>query len=213
MSDKKEIATLSIKISVDSTDLDKLEAQLKRIEGLMVCTGLKQPVSGGVIANSFVLKNGQVFIDEALIPKTEPMPTIKYTVSGLHSDEYKEDLKQVVKQAIRPVIRQHMKVERVKEETDIEKLKQQVEPEFSQLHAQINGIQCASVASEQSTAQHISGLKRQIAAVSESLASLKESADSSAEAVRNTQEAISEAIKKAVIEDLARGGPLCRALR
>ncbi|CAK7059872.1 MAG: hypothetical protein MEPRV_02116 [Providencia sp.] len=34
MSDKKEIATLSIKISVDSADLDKLEAQLKRIEGL-----------------------------------------------------------------------------------------------------------------------------------------------------------------------------------
>ena len=52
MSDKKEIATLSIKISVDSTDLDKLEAQLKRIEGLMISTGLKQPASGGLIANS-----------------------------------------------------------------------------------------------------------------------------------------------------------------
>ncbi|MEX6285689.1 hypothetical protein AB6F89_22325 [Providencia hangzhouensis] len=47
MSDKKEIATLSIKITVDSTDLDKLEAQLKRIEGLMVSTGLKQPTKQG----------------------------------------------------------------------------------------------------------------------------------------------------------------------
>ncbi|EMT6578269.1 hypothetical protein WMR74_004357 [Providencia rettgeri] len=46
MSDKKEIATLSIKPSVDSADLDKLEAQLKRIEGLMLSAGLKQPASG-----------------------------------------------------------------------------------------------------------------------------------------------------------------------
>ncbi|HHR6399561.1 TPA: hypothetical protein ACS74D_000174 [Providencia alcalifaciens] len=41
MSDKKEVAELSIKVSVDTTDLDKLEAQLKRIAGLMVDVGLK----------------------------------------------------------------------------------------------------------------------------------------------------------------------------
>lgn len=69
MSDKKEIATLSIKISVDSTDLDKLEAQLKRIEGLMVNTGLKQPASGGFVADKFFITNGQVFIDETFIDK------------------------------------------------------------------------------------------------------------------------------------------------
>ncbi|MDR2226231.1 MAG: hypothetical protein LBE52_09615 [Providencia sp.] len=70
MSDKKDIATLSIKVSVDSTDLDKLEAQLRRIEGLMISTRLKQPVSGGFIANSFDVfkcKDGGVFIPEAHI--------------------------------------------------------------------------------------------------------------------------------------------------
>lgn len=67
MSDKKEIATLSIKISVDSTDLDKLEAQLKRIERLMVSTGLKQPTSVGFSADMFFVTNGQVFIDAPLI--------------------------------------------------------------------------------------------------------------------------------------------------
>ncbi|MTC30806.1 hypothetical protein GKR54_06910 [Providencia alcalifaciens] len=41
MTDKKEIAELSVKVSVDTTDLDKLEAQLKRIAGLMVDVGLK----------------------------------------------------------------------------------------------------------------------------------------------------------------------------
>ncbi|HEM8140793.1 TPA: hypothetical protein U2M34_003738, partial [Providencia rettgeri] len=65
MSDKKEIATLSIKISVDSTDLDKLEARLKRIERLMVSVGLKEPTSVGFSADMFIFKNGQVFIDEA----------------------------------------------------------------------------------------------------------------------------------------------------
>lgn len=67
MSDKKEIATLSIKISVDSTDLDKLEAQLKRIEGLMVSAGLKQPAGVGFSADKFFIASGQVFINETLV--------------------------------------------------------------------------------------------------------------------------------------------------
>ncbi|HBO25063.1 MAG TPA: hypothetical protein DD649_19575 [Providencia sp.] len=71
MSDKKEIATLSIKISVDSTDLDKLEAQLKRIAGLMVRTGLKEPAKGGfVIDPYFGVNDGQVFINSAFITST-----------------------------------------------------------------------------------------------------------------------------------------------
>ncbi|MCW2254999.1 putative phage tail protein [Providencia alcalifaciens] len=115
MSDKKEIATLSIKISVDSTDLDKLEAQLKRIAGLMVNAGLKEPTSVGFSADMFFVKNGQTFIDSAFITSGTVSPAIKYTISGLHSDDYKEDLKQAVKQAIRPVIRNHIKVERVNE--------------------------------------------------------------------------------------------------
>ncbi|MCW2258554.1 hypothetical protein M2263_004645 [Providencia alcalifaciens] len=151
MSDKKEIATLSIKISVDSTDLDKLEAQLKRIAGLMVNAGLKEPANGGFVSDSFgifsssggklepvfsvengrtfintafiqdgtitnaKIKNGKAYVDSAFITSATVSPAIKYTISGLHSDEYKEDLKQAVKQAIRPVIRNHIKVERVNE--------------------------------------------------------------------------------------------------
>ncbi|WP_265524312.1 hypothetical protein [Providencia rustigianii] len=44
MSDKKEVAELSIKVSVDTTDLDKLETQLKRIVGLMADAGLNKSV-------------------------------------------------------------------------------------------------------------------------------------------------------------------------
>lgn len=97
MSDKKEIATLSIKISVDSTDLDKLEAQLKRIEGLMISTGLKQPASGGVIANSFDVfkcKGGGVFIPEAHISAASVRQ-----LSELMSDKAKEAIEKIAKQS------------------------------------------------------------------------------------------------------------------
>nr|ELR5113225.1 hypothetical protein [Providencia stuartii] len=82
MSDKKEIATLSIKISVDSTDLDKLEAQLKRIKELMVSTGLKQQAKQGFTADIgvfnlkgclepvFTVSSGVAYINEACIEKT-----------------------------------------------------------------------------------------------------------------------------------------------
>ncbi|EMH5494632.1 TPA: hypothetical protein ACI4HY_004043 [Providencia stuartii] len=81
MSDKKEIATMHIKISVDSTDLDKLEGQLKRIEGLMVSTGLKQQAKQGFTADIgvfnpkgclepvFTVSPGVVYINEACIEK------------------------------------------------------------------------------------------------------------------------------------------------
>lgn len=49
MSDKKEVTELCIKVSVDTTELDKLEAQLRRISGLMVNVGLKKPASGGFV--------------------------------------------------------------------------------------------------------------------------------------------------------------------
>ncbi|MEY0948854.1 hypothetical protein AB7179_01500 [Providencia manganoxydans] len=82
MSDKKEIATMHIKISVDSTDLDKLEGQLKRIEGLMVSTGLKQQAKQGFTADIgvfnpkgclepvFTVSPGVACINEACIEKT-----------------------------------------------------------------------------------------------------------------------------------------------
>nr|ELR5038773.1 hypothetical protein [Providencia stuartii] len=79
MSDKKEIATTHIKISVDSTDLDKLEGQLKRIEGLMVSTGLKQQAKQGFTADIgvfnpkgclepvFTVSSSRVFINDVFI--------------------------------------------------------------------------------------------------------------------------------------------------
>ncbi|EIU7559258.1 hypothetical protein LHV18_22325 [Providencia rettgeri] len=182
MSDKKEIATLSIKISVDSTDLDKLEAQLKRIEGLMVGTGLKQPASGGFVASPFFVENGQTFINAPLITSATLEPAIKYTVSGLHSDKYIEDLKQAVKQAIRPVIRQHIKVQRVgekqsefafcggvrvepEEPAEFEKFKQQVESEFSQLQTSITAIQKTIADSDGAFAASLEHLRADIQSV------------------------------------------------
>ncbi|MEY0062876.1 hypothetical protein [Providencia hangzhouensis] len=83
MSDKKEIATLSIKISVDSTDLDKLEAQLKRIEGLMVSTGLKEPTSVGFSADKFFITSGQVSIKTNAIKEAAlKVVTAEYAESG-----------------------------------------------------------------------------------------------------------------------------------
>ncbi|KSX90607.1 hypothetical protein APT95_20695 [Providencia stuartii] len=233
MSDRK---TIHLKVSVDTTDLDKLEAQLKRIKELMGSAGLKQPASVGFDADVF-LTNGQVFIDEALISKAAPMPTIKYTVSGLHSDEYKEDLKQAVKQAIRPVIRQHIKVERSEstlkpsatvarlddavshKETEFDQYKQQVEARFDELQSQLTHAQCSSAASEQSMAQHISGLKRQLIQLNKELEEmrLKDSANTdSIISLRQTMEqqekTMTESIKAAIAADLCRSGTLSRAL-
>lgn len=220
MSDKKEIATLSIKISVDSTDLDKLEAQLKRITGLMVDVGLKQPASVGFSADMFFIKNGQVFIDAPLITEATVKPTVEYTVSGLHSDEYKEDLKQAVKQAIRPVIRQHIKVERSEsilkspagitrlektvshEESEFDKYKQQVEANFNQLQASITTMQCTQAASEQAIAQNLTRLQREVTSINKI-----------AEAAKAQEEALVAAIKKTIAEDIARGGRMFRGLR
>nr|ELR5114945.1 hypothetical protein [Providencia stuartii] len=82
MSDKKEIATMHIKISVDSTDLDKLESQLKRIEGLMVSVGVKEPAKQGFTMDFgvfnpkgclepvFTVSPGVAYINEACIEKT-----------------------------------------------------------------------------------------------------------------------------------------------
>ncbi|GHB81908.1 hypothetical protein [Providencia stuartii] len=234
MSDRK---TIHLKVSVDTTDLDKLEAQLKRIKELMGSAGLKQPASVGFDADVFLITNGQVFIDEALISKAAPMPTIKYTVSGLHSDEYKEDLKQAVKQAIRPVIRQHIKVERSEstlkpsatvarlddavshKETEFDQYKQQVEARFDELQSQLTHAQCTSAASEQSTAQYLSGLQRQITQLNKQLedARCKESINNMSiislkQTMEQQEKSLAETIKRTIAEDLCRGGTLSRML-
>ncbi|WP_273803535.1 MULTISPECIES: hypothetical protein [Providencia] len=134
MSDKKEIATLSIKISVDSTDLDKLEAQLKRIEGLMVSTGLKQATSVGFSADMFFVTNGQVLINEEHTEKALTSPaTILRTNEAIPT-----------------------------EQSEFEKFKQQVESEFSQLHSSITAIQHTQANSEIASANAIEQFRADI---------------------------------------------------
>ncbi len=162
MSDKKEIATLSIKVSVDSTDLDKLEAQLKRIEGLMVSTGLKQPASGGLIANSFGVfncKGGGVFI-----PETHISAASARQLSELMSDKAKEAIKNIAKQSPTTTMtittgihdnREQSSAVTIlessaeiaeksktisRDQSEFEKFKQQVESEFSHLQSSITAI-------------------------------------------------------------------------
>ncbi|HHN8581044.1 TPA: hypothetical protein ACRR2I_001517 [Providencia rettgeri] len=158
MSDKKEIATLSIKISVDNTDLDKLEAQLKRIEGLMVSTGLKEPTSVGFSADMFIFKNGQVFIDEALIPSAKIQDLV---IDGALRQAVKEGAKKGAEQArfetttgindnsvqvpAEMALKASAEISQTsevisREQSEFEKFKQQVESEFSHLQSSITQI-------------------------------------------------------------------------
>lgn len=194
----------------------------------------REKKSVGFGAESFGVFGGRVFIDEALISKAAPMPTIKYTVSGLHSYEYKEDLKQ----AIRTVIRQHIKVQRSEstlkpsaavarldeavshKETEFDKYKQQVEARFDEIQSQLTHIQCSSASSEQSTAQHLSGLQRQLVQLNKELEYVrcKESINNMSiislkQTIEQQEKLMIQTIKSVIAEDVARGGPLCRALR
>ncbi|MEX6397238.1 hypothetical protein AB6E88_09150 [Providencia hangzhouensis] len=95
MSDKKEIATLSIKISVDSTDLDKLEAQLKRIKGLMISTGLKQPTIVAADAAGTLDKINEAFYNsgnKAFIAALDEAIDINIPVSHSEFTEFKQQV-------------------------------------------------------------------------------------------------------------------------
>lgn len=191
MSDKKEIATLSIKISVDSTNLDKLEAQLKRIEGLMISTGLKQPASGGFIANSFDVfkcKGGGVFIPEAHISAASVRQ-----LSELMSDKAKEAIEKIAKQSPTTtmtittgvndsreqqsavaILESSAEISRTsevisREQSEFEKFKQKVESEFSQLHSSITAIQHTQANSEIASSNAIEQFRADIRNGSRSL--------------------------------------------
>ncbi len=131
MSDKKEIATLFIKISVDSTDLDKLEAQLKRIEGLMISTGLKQPASVGFSADKFFITNGQVFIDSFYITPT-PIPSLK--IKGIAIDS-------AMRQAAKEGAEGGFLTATTKTETDEQRRIKGLETKFSLLQSSMTSIQ------------------------------------------------------------------------
>ncbi|HCU0052716.1 hypothetical protein [Proteus mirabilis] len=67
MSDKKEIGELIYKVSVDTSDLDRLEEQLTRIKQLMQDVGVR-PKS---IPQFFFQASGEFFIKDAFINSAE----------------------------------------------------------------------------------------------------------------------------------------------
>ena len=82
MSDKKEVTELSIKISVDTTELDNLEAQLRRISGLMVNVGLKKPASGGFVTH--YINIDKAIVQSAVCKATNREPSkIMYRVGDM----------------------------------------------------------------------------------------------------------------------------------
>lgn len=64
---KKEIGELIYKVSVDTSDLDKLEEQLTRIKQLMQDVGVKPKLN----SQSFFQPAGQFFIKDAFINSAE----------------------------------------------------------------------------------------------------------------------------------------------
>lgn len=196
MSDKKEIATLSIKISVDSTDLDKLEAQLKRIEGLMVSTGLKQ--------------SAKLDDTDREIKETGATGILDRISETLHSSGNK-----AVIAALDKVIDINPPVSR----EEFKKHKQYVEASLDEMQSQLIGFQHELVASEQSTAQHLSGLQRQITQLNKQLedARCKESINNMSiislkQTIEQQEKSLAETIKRMIAEDLCRGGTLSRML-
>lgn len=106
MSNKKVVAESSIKVSVDTTDLDKLEAQLRRINGLMVSIGLKKPASGGFVTHYINVDNGQAYfngvslksacITRALKKEPEEAERLKDGCGSLVTGSLAETLQQVI---------------------------------------------------------------------------------------------------------------------
>lgn len=194
MSDKKEIATLSIKISVDSTDLDKLEAQLKRIEGLMVSTGLKQPAKQGFTMDFgifnpkvclepvFTVSSGRVFINDVFIEngtieKMVLQPTEEQTKKGAEQERFEvttginDNSVQVPAEMALKASAEISRTSEVisREQSEFEKFKEQVESEFSQLQSSITAIQHTQANSEIASSDAIEQFRADIRNGSRSL--------------------------------------------
>ncbi|EJD6581458.1 hypothetical protein M0L63_RS01950 [Providencia rettgeri] len=166
MSDKKEIATLSIKISVDSTDLDKLEAQLKRIKGLMVSTGLKQPARGGFIMD---FNAGQISINTPTITSG----TIKSAkIKGIVTDDAAGMLDKINEafynsgnKAFIAALGEAIDINIPVSHGEFTEFKQQVESEFSQLQASITAIQQTIADSDRAFAASLEHLRADIQSI------------------------------------------------
>ncbi|MEX9784913.1 hypothetical protein [Providencia manganoxydans] len=220
MSDKKEIATPSIKISVDSTDLDKLEGQLKRIEGLMVSTGLKQQAKQGFTADIgvfnpkgclelvFTVSSGVAYINEACIEKE--------TLEKVMLQAVKEGAKKGAEQARCEIT---TGINDNREQSAFEKFKQQVEAQFNELQSELAHTQHASAANEESIAKRLFDIQRQITQLNKQLedARYKESINNMSiislkQTMEQQEKSLAETIKRMIAEDLCRGGTLSRML-
>ncbi|EPL3992905.1 phage tail tip fiber protein [Providencia stuartii] len=221
--------TIHLKVSVDTTDLDKLEAQLKRIKELMVSTGLKQQASVGFNADEFLITNGQVFLNEACIVKgtvtSAKINGVKVTREDKQQEEnvFRGDIKvepecSVTLPNVVASIQETAELIN-KSQSEYEETVKRIDQQFCELQSQITNIQCSLAASEQSAAQHISGLKRQLIQLNKELEEmrLKDSANTdSIISLRQTMEqqekTMTESIKTAIAADLCRSGTLSRTL-
>lgn len=221
--------TIHLKVSVDTTDLDKLEEQLKRIKELMVSTGLKQPASVGFNADEFLITNGQVFLNEACIVKgtvtSAKINGVKVTREDKQQEEnvFRGDIKvepecSVTLPNVVASIQETAELIN-KSQSEYEETVKRIDQQFCELQSQITNIQCSLAASEQSAAQHISGLKRQLIQLNKELEEmrLKDSANTdSIISLRQTmgqqEKTMTESIKTAIAADLCRSGTLSRTL-
>ncbi len=71
MPDKKEIGELTYKVSVDTSDLDKLEEQLTRIKQLMQDVGIKVSIKPEQSNDFFIADSGNYFIKDAVIDRAK----------------------------------------------------------------------------------------------------------------------------------------------
>ncbi|WP_318580990.1 hypothetical protein [Providencia stuartii] len=236
--------TIHLKVSVDTTDLDKLEEQLKRIKELMVSTGLKQQAKQGFTADIgvfnpkghlepvFTVSPGVTYINEACIEKAtlekafiqaakegakKGAEQARFEITTGINDNCEQVSAEMLLKSSAEITETSKTISR--EQSAFEKFKQQVEFRFNEIQSQLTHIQCSSAASEQSAAQHISGLKRQLIQLNKELEEmrLKDSANTdSIISLRQTMEqqekAMTESIKAAIAADLCRSGTLSRAL-
>ncbi|MEX9782219.1 hypothetical protein AB7315_21610 [Providencia manganoxydans] len=255
MSDKKEIATLSIKISVDSTDLDKLETQLKRINGLMISTGLKQTTSVGFSADEFFIANGQVFVNapcivsgtirsakindpaianamlqavkegakkgaeqaSAEVKLNDTERKIEETDATEVLDKISETLHSSGNKAVIAALNKTIDINTPVSREELKKHKQYVEASLDEMQSQLIGFHHALVASEQSTAQHLSGLQRQITELGKEIEEVKLKSSLNAiniisikQTMEQQEKSLAGTIKRTIAEDLCRGGTLSR---
>ncbi|MEX5791974.1 hypothetical protein AB6H32_11905 [Providencia hangzhouensis] len=125
----------------------------------MVSTGLKEPTSVGFSADKFFITNGQVFIDEALIPSG----TIKSTkIKGTATDDAAGTLDKINEvfhnsgnEAFIAALNEAIDINIPVSHDEFTEFKQQVESEFSQLQASITAIQQTIVDSDRAIAENL----------------------------------------------------------